>query len=308
MQPTLYDEPSTVPVSPEDNDLPLAASQPIEAPPAPGAAVTVLRTEPEDRMTRYLAAGKLLGKVALVAGGHRGVGRAVALGLAKEGADVAIAYLDAHEDAEVTADLVRALGRHSEAFPVDLGEPMHAQAVVEQVMDHFGRLDILVNLADGPGEPSAHADFLDVTNDQLANTFRSGVFAAMYLTRSALPYLPHGARIINTASVSSYRGDPGMIDQSAAHGAVVGFTRALAAHLAPRGILVNAVAPGPVWPPSTSLPMSPEQVARWGQDVPLMRAGKPDEIAAAFVFLASDDASYITGQTLHPNGGLPVGG
>lgn len=305
MLPSFYDEPST---APDASDLvpiaDLSLGQPDDGP----SVDAPLAPDPSDRMVHYLAAGKLLGKVALVAGGHRGVGRAVAVGLAKEGADVAIAYLDAHEAAAMTADLVRAFGRHCEAFPGDLGDPMHAQAVVEQVMDHFGRVDVVVNLADGPDEPLSRTDFLDVTNDQLAATFRANVFATMYLTRSALPYLPNGARIINTVSVSAYHGDPGMIDQSAAQGAVVGFTRALAMHLAPRGILVNAVAPGPVWPASVSLPRSPEQAARWEHDVPLKRAAKADEIAAVFVFLASDDASYITGQTLHPNGGLPVGG
>jgi NAD(P)-dependent dehydrogenase (short-subunit alcohol dehydrogenase family) len=249
--------------------------------------------------------GRLQDKVAIVTGGDSGIGRAVAVAFAREGADVAILYLDEHSDAEETEAMVAEEGRRSVAIAGDIGEEGHCAAAVEQAVRELGRLDVLVNNA---AEQHPVDDLTQIGAEQLERTFRTNVFSMFFMTSAALAHLGEGAAIVNTASVTAYKGNPKLIDYSATKGAIVAFTRALSAGLADRGIRVNAVAPGPVWTPLIPASFDAESVAGFGADVPLGRAGQPAEIAPSYVFLASADASYITGQVVHPNGGTVVNG
>ncbi|MDX6556687.1 MAG: hypothetical protein QOD86_2882 [Miltoncostaeaceae bacterium] len=253
----------------------------------------------------YRAAGKLDGRIALVTGGDSGIGRAVAVAFAREGADVAIAYLEEHEDAEETLRMVRDEGRRGLAIAGDLGEEAHARSVAARVRDELGPVDVLVNNA---GEQHVRQDIAEISAEQLERTFRTNVFAMFHLTKVVLEDMGEGGAIVNTASVTAYQGNPVLIDYSSTKGAIVAFTRALAMSLADRGIRVNAVAPGPVWTPLIPATFPADKVAEFGADVPLGRPGQPDEIAPSYVFLASGDASYMTGQVLHPNGGKVVNG
>jgi NAD(P)-dependent dehydrogenase (short-subunit alcohol dehydrogenase family) len=259
-----------------------------------------MRPKPQSKMREYRAAGRLQGQVALVTGGDSGIGRAVAIAFAKEGADVAIVYLDEHDDARETAATIEKLERQCLAIAADLSDEKACRKIVDQVVRKYSRLDVLVNNA------ATHVKqdrFEDITPEQLEETFRTNVFSMFYVTQQALGTLQRGARIINTASVTAYRGSAHLIDYSATKGAVVTFTRSLALALVERGIRVNAVAPGPVWTPLIASTFSPDEVAHFGGDVPLGRPAEPDEIAPCFVFLASDDSAYFSGQVLHPNGG-----
>ena len=248
---------------------------------------------------------RLRGKVALVTGGDSGIGRATAIAFAKEGADVAIAYLDEGEDARATAARIEELGRAVLLLPGDIGRSAVCERHVAAVLRKFGRLDILVNNA---AEQHPKKSLAEIDDAQLERTFRTNVFSFFRLTRAALPRLKKGAAIINTTSVTAYRGSPGLLDYSATKGAVVAFTRSLALSLVKRGVRVNAVAPGPVWTPLIPSTFPAAEVATFGSDVPMARAGEPVEIASAYVFLACDDSSYMTGQVLHPNGGEIVNG
>ncbi|MBA2558277.1 MAG: SDR family oxidoreductase [Chloroflexi bacterium] len=261
---------------------------------------------PESAGSHYRAAGKLDGKVAIITGGDSGIGRAVAVTYAKEGADVVIVHLPSEEvDSRETVRLVEAEGRRCLAVAGDIGEESFCQEVVQRTVEEFGKLDILVNNA---AEQRTQDSIEKITGEQLERTFRTNIFAMFYLAKAALPHLQRGAAIVNTTSVTAYKGNPQLIDYASTKGAIVAFTRSLSQSLAEQGIRVNAVAPGPIWTPLIPASMPEDKVASFGSSVPMGRAGQPDEVAPAFVFLASEDASYMSGQVLHPNGGDVVNG
>jgi NAD(P)-dependent dehydrogenase (short-subunit alcohol dehydrogenase family) len=262
-----------------------------------------MRPHPESTMKDYAAAGKLRDKAVLITGGDSGIGRAVAIACAKEGADVCVAYLDEHEDAADTKRHVEAAGRRCITVAGDIGDPAFCRQLIERAVGELGRLDVLVNNA---AEQHPQESLERITTEQLERTFRTNIFSMFYLTAAALPHLPEGGSIINTTSVTAYRGSQELVDYAATKGAIVAFTRSLSKQLAEKGIRVNAVAPGPVWTPLIPATFEGEKLEKFGQNVPLKRAGEPDEIAPAYVFLASRDASYMTGQVLHPNGGEVV--
>ncbi|ARU60186.1 NAD(P)-dependent oxidoreductase [Tumebacillus avium] len=264
-----------------------------------------MNPRPVSESPTYQAAGKLQGKVALITGGDSGIGRAVAYAYAKEGADVVVVYLNEHQDAEETKQRVEAIGRRCLNIAADVGDADACQKVVEQALAAFGRLDVLVNNA---AEQHPQKSLLDISQEQLLRTFQTNIFAMFYLTQAALPHLQAGSSIINTASITAYHGHKELIDYSATKGAIVTFTRSLSLNLAQQGIRVNAVAPGPIWTPLIPSTFTADQVAKFGADTPMGRAGQPEELAGAYVYLASDDASYVSGQTLHVNGGEIVNG
>lgn len=253
----------------------------------------------------YRGSDKLLDKVALITGGDSGIGRAVAIAFAKEGADVAIGYLNEHDDAKVTTQHVERLGRRCLAIAGDIGSEQFCRQAVKQTVDAFGHLDILVNNA---AEQHLQESIEDISAEQLERTFRTNIFSMFYLTKAALPHLKTGSTIINTTSVTAYKGHPQLLDYSATKGAIVAFTRSLSQALLERGIRVNGVAPGPIWTPLIPATFPPEKVESFGKEAAMGRAGQPEEIAPSYVFLASDDSSYMAGQILHPNGGAVVNG
>ena len=254
---------------------------------------------------KYRGSAKLAKKVALVTGGDSGIGRSVAVLFAKEGADVAITYLNEHEDARETCRLIEGEGRKALALAGDIGEEKICQNMVQETFHQFGRLDILVNNA---AEQHPQEDIQKVTPQQLERTFRTNFFSYFFFAQAALKHLSQGSCIINTTSVTAYRGTSHLLDYSATKGAIVSFTRSLSQALVARGIRVNGVAPGPVWTPLIPATFPAKKVAEFGSDVPMERAGEPMEIAPAYVFLASNDSSYMTGQVLHLNGGEVVNG
>ncbi len=245
---------------------------------------------------------RLPGKAALITGGDSGIGRAIALAFAKEGADVAISYLDEHEDAKETKKLVEKEGRHCLLIAGDIGDEAFCKQVISQVIEEFGKLDVLVNNA---AEQHVQQSLRDITAEQLEKTFRTNVFSMFHLTKAALDHLKPGASIINTTSITAFRGEPSLIDYSSTKGAILAFTRALSGSLAKEGIRVNGVAPGPIWTPLIPASFPEEDVEGFGSNTPLGRPGQPDELAPGYVYLASDDSSYVTGQVLHINGGTP---
>ena len=249
--------------------------------------------------------GKLTDKVALITGGDSGIGRAVALAFAAEGADVAIAYFDEHEDARETERLVVETGRRCRRFAGDVGREVFCRRLVQDTVKTFGHLDILVNNA---AEQHERERLEDITQEQLVRTFRTNIFSMFFLTGAALPVMQSGAAIINTTSVTAYRGSGKLIDYAATKGAIVAFTRSLAQSLVKRGIRVNGVAPGPVWTPLIPASFDEKRTAEFGSDQPMGRAAEPTEIAPCYVFLAAADSAYMTGQVLHPNGGEIVNG
>jgi NAD(P)-dependent dehydrogenase (short-subunit alcohol dehydrogenase family) len=266
---------------------------------------TKMRPQPAGSAADYVGSGKLVGRTALITGGDSGIGRAVAAAFAKEGADVAIAFLEEQHDADETVRLVEAEGRTAVAYKGDVADPAFCERIVADTVRRLKHLDILVNNA---AEQHVVEKLEDITPEQIQRTFATNVFSMFYLTGRALAHMDRGAAIINTTSVTAYRGSDHLLDYSASKGAIVSFTRSLSKQLAERGIRVNAVAPGPVWTPLIPASFPPEAVAKFGTDVPLGRAAEPDEIAPCYVFLASDDAIFMTGQVLHPNGGEMVGG
>ncbi|MBX4197618.1 glucose 1-dehydrogenase, partial [Candidatus Saccharibacteria bacterium] len=262
-----------------------------------------MRQQPRTENPEYKAAGKLKGKTALITGGDSGIGRAVAVTFAKEGADIAIAYLEEDKDANQSKKLVEGQGVRCITVAGDIGDKDYCGGLVQAVLAEFGKLDILINNA---GEQHPQDDPLNISTQQLEQTFRTNIFGMFYLTQAALPYLKKGSTIINTASVTAFKGHPILLDYSSTKGAIVSYTRSLSQMLASKGIRVNAVAPGSIWTPLIPSTFSPGQVKKFGTDTPLGRPGQPEEVAPAYVYLASDDSSYVTGQTLHVNGGSIV--
>ena len=255
---------------------------------------------------RYAGSGRLAGKVAIVTGADSGIGRAVAALYAREGADVAIFYLCEHDDAEKTKAIVEGEGRRALLVPGDLGDKAFCERSVERVIDSFGRLDILVNNA---GEQHPDEDIRAITEEQLKRTFQTNIYSMFFMVQAALPHLKEGSAIINCTSVTMYKGSKLLLDYSSTKGAITAFTRSLSQNLADKKIRVNAVAPGPIWTPlNPSGGQPPEKIPDFGKDTPMGRPGQPNEVAPAFLFLACEDSSYMTGQVLHPNGGTIVNG
>ena len=282
-----------------------AKIEPIpEEPQLPGHE-TRLDPKPE-WAPRYPGSGRLSGKVAIVTGGDSGIGRATAILFAREGAKVAIGHLEEDDDAEFTAEQIRKEGSEALIHRGDLGDPEVAKDLVEQTIDKWGRLDVLVNNA---GEQHPDKDIRDITPEQLQRTFQSNIYAMFYLVQAAREHLKPGAAIVNCTSVVNYKGSKELLDYSATKGAIAAFTRSLSENLIGEGIRVNAVAPGPIWTPLNPFGgSSREQMKSFGENTPMGRPGQPNEVAPAFLFLACEDSSYMSGQVLHPNGGTIVNG
>jgi NAD(P)-dependent dehydrogenase (short-subunit alcohol dehydrogenase family) len=288
------------PAEPMANARPKRKLRPAQTQRRQPGRESLMRPQPVAERSSHRGSGRLEGKVALITGGDSGIGRAVAIAFAREGADVAIAYLEEHGDAAETQRQVEEEGRRCLTLAGDIGREATCARLVARVVKALGRLDVLVNNAaeqhevKQPGKLQAR---------QVERTFRTNVFACFHLVHAALPHLRKGASIINTTSVTAYRGSPALLDYSATKGALVAYTRSLALALVKRGIRVNAVAPGPIWTPLIPASFGRRKVATFGSETPMGRAGEPAEVAPCYVFLASADASYMTGQVLHPNGG-----
>jgi len=255
-------------------------------------------------LPKYPGSGRLKGKVALITGGDSGIGRAVAVAMAREGAKIAIVYLEEHKDAEETVRLVADEGSEAIKFAGDIADESFCEQAVDDTVKTFGRLDILVNNA---AEQHEVDDPLELTAEQIERTFRTNVFSFFYLAKAALRHMKKGASILNTTSITAFQGHKTLLDYSATKGAIVSMTRSLSEALIDKGIRVNAVAPGPIWTPLIPASFDAEKTAKHGSSAPMERAGQPNEVAPCYVFLASEDASYISGQVLHPNGGNVVG-
>lgn len=263
-----------------------------------------MQREPQ-YMPRYPGSGRLKDKVAIITGGDSGIGRATSVLFAREGAKVAIVYLDEHEDARETLKHVEDEGSEGLLIAGDVGQKAFCEDAVRQVIDRWGRLDVLVNNA---AEQHAADDPEDISEAQLERTFRTNIFGQFFMTQASLPHLKEGASIICVTSVTAYHGQPLLIDYASTKGAILAFLRALSGKLAERGIRVNGVAPGPIWTPLIPASFPKEKVESFGQSQPLGRPGEPNEVAPCLLFLACEDSSYMSGQVLHPNGGDLVGG
>jgi NAD(P)-dependent dehydrogenase (short-subunit alcohol dehydrogenase family) len=258
-----------------------------------------------DYEPKYPGSGKLKDKVAVISGGDSGIGRAVAVLFAREGAKVAIVYLEEDNDAEETAELVEEEGSEALLLRGDIGVKDFCDEAISETLARFGKIDIVVNNA---AEQHVQKDLTAISQAQLERTFRTNVFGYFFLTQAALPHLDPGATIVNTTSVTAYRGSPELIDYASTRGAIVSFTRSLADALSTKGIRVNAVAPGPIWTPLIPASFDAEKVEEHGTKAPLGRVGQPNEVAPCHLFLACDESSYMSGQVLHPNGGEVING
>jgi NAD(P)-dependent dehydrogenase (short-subunit alcohol dehydrogenase family) len=254
---------------------------------------------------RFAGSGRLEGKTALITGGDSGIGRAVSVLFAREGANVAIVYLEEDRDANDTKALVEEEGAACLLIKGDIGSAKFCDDAVKRTVGEFGGLDVLINNA---AEQHEQEDVEEISEEQMVRTFRTNFYGYVFMTQAALPHLKEGSAIVNTASITAYRGHPTLVDYASTKGAVVAFTRSLSNQLADKGIRVNAVAPGPIWTPLIPASFDADSVAKFGQDTSLGRAGQPNEVAPSHLFLACDDSSYMTGQVLHPNGGEMVGG
>ncbi|MBF5045038.1 SDR family oxidoreductase [Aggregicoccus sp. 17bor-14] len=268
---------------------------------SPGSEAA-MRPAPDFGEQSYKGMGRLTGRVALITGADSGIGRAVALAFAREGADVAIAYLDEHEDAKETQRVVEAAGRKALLLPGDLGDPAHAERVVKQTLERLGKLDILVNNAAYQGEAVQKLE--EITPERVERTFRTNIMAMFFLTRAALPHLKAGASVINTASIQAYQPSPNILDYASTKGAIVAFTKGLAGELVERGMRANAVAPGPVWTPLIAQSYDAKKVSEFGKQSPMGRPAQPAELAPSYVFLASDESRYVNGDILGVTGGM----
>lgn len=264
-----------------------------------------MKPQPAATAPWYRGSGKLEDMAAIITGGDSGIGRAVAILFAREGADVCVAYLDEHDDARKTKELVEAEGRRCILVAGDVGSRRFCNEAVQETVDAFGRLDILVNNA---AVQYVKSSIEEISEEQLEHTFRTNIFAYFFMAQAALPHMKEGSSIINTTSITAFRGKEVLLDYASTKGAILAFTRSLSQNVVDRGIRVNGVAPGPIWTPLIPASFSAESVEEFGSDTPMGRAGQPEEVAPSYVFLAAQDASYITGQTIHPNGGQIIGG
>ncbi|WP_343580654.1 SDR family oxidoreductase [Acinetobacter sp.] len=287
------------------NQYPTAAPA-QEQPHQPGEQ-QVMHPEPEIIKSTHLGSHKLKDKVVLISGGDSGIGRSVAVLFAREGADVAIIYLEEQQDAEKTKQLVEQEGQHCLLLKEDISNPQSSEKCVAETLKVFGKINILINNA---GVQYQQKDLGDISTEQLEKTFKTNIFSMFHLTKAVLPHLKEGDSIINTTSITSYHGHDELMDYASTKGAITTFTRSLSNNLMKqkKGIRVNGVAPGPIWTPLIPSSFDAETVAKFGQDTPMGRMGQPSEVAPAYLFLASDDASYITGQVIHVNGGEIVNG
>ena|SRR5579884_481253 len=273
-------------------------------PTQPGVEAEMTK-KPKEEKASHRGSGKLRDKVAIITGGDSGIGRAAAIAFAKEGADIAVVYLNEHKDAKETQRLVEEKGRRCILIAGDVGDEAFCRSAVNKTVRELKKLDVLVNNA---AEQHEQQDFEKITAEQMERTFRTNIFGMFFMTRAAMPHLKEGSTIINTTSVTAYRGSEHLIDYASTKGAIVGFTRSLAKNLAKKNIRVNGVAPGPIWTPLIPATFPEDRIEDFGKDTPMGRPGQPEEVAPCYVFLASDDSSYMTGQVLHPNGGEVVNG
>lgn len=265
-----------------------------------------MSTKPEIIRSSYKGADKLLNKVALITGGDSGIGRSVAVHFAREGADISIVYLpEEQEDAKETKALVEKEGRRCLLLPGNVGNPHECNQFVEKTITELSKLDILVNNA---GEQHYSSDFTEVSKEQIEKTFTTNIFGLMFMAQAALKHMKSGCAIINTTSITAYKGEPQLLEYSATKGAIVSFTRSLSMQCVQKGIRVNAVAPGPIWTPLIPATFPKSTLKTWQESCPMGRAGQPSEVGPSYVFLASDDSSYFSGQVLHPNGGTVING